>query len=93
MSALLKGALCQGILSAHSKLGDVYVVSQDRRYFVCHRIVLISASEVMAQVLSTTCDFCEEITDENVVVFLEGIPGDILHSFLSLVYTGKQYSD
>ena len=89
MSALLKGVLCQGVLNAHSKLGDVYAVSQDRRYFVCHRIVLISASQVLAQVLSTTCDFCEEITDENVVVFFEGIFGDLLQHFLALIYTGK----
>ena len=88
MSALLKGDLSQVILNAHPKHGDVYLVSQDRRYFVAHKIVLIAASDILDRVLAINCDFCGDSYDDNVVVFFEGIPGDILKNFLSLIYTG-----
>jgi hypothetical protein len=31
---------------------------------------------------------CGEVSDENVVVFFEGVSGDVLKNFLSLIYTG-----
>jgi hypothetical protein len=88
MSTLFKGDPCQALLNAASKHGDVYLVSDDRRYFVAHRIVLISASDVLDRVLAKNCEFCGDVSDENVVVFFEGISGDVLKNFLSLIYTG-----
>ena len=89
MSTLLQGDLCRALLSADAKPGDVYVVSDDRRYFVAHRIVLISASDVIDRILGVTCDVCGDVDNENVVVFLEGFSGDVVKEFLSLIYTGS----
>lgn len=89
MSTLLQGDLCRALLSADAKHGDVYVVSDDRRYFVAHRIVLISASDVIDRILGVTCDVCGDVDNENVVVFLEGFSGDVVKEFLSLIYTGS----
>jgi hypothetical protein len=58
MTTLLKGDLCQALLDAEPRHGDVYVVSGDRRYFLAHRIVLISASDVLDRVLvSILCSY------------------------------------
>ena len=88
MSTSFKCDPCQVLLNP-SKDGDVYLVSSDRRYFAAHRIVLIAASDVLDRVLAVNCEFCGDISDENVVVFFEGISGNVLKNFLSLIYTGS----
>jgi hypothetical protein len=92
MSTVLRGDHCQALLSADVKYGDVYVVSDDRRYFVAHRIVLISASDVLDRILGVTCDVCGEVDNENVVVFIEGFSGNTVKNFLSLIYRGAVYT-
>ena len=89
MSTLFRVEHFQALLSADAKNGDVFVVSDDRRYFVAHRIVLISASDVLDRVLGVTCDVCGDVDNENVVVFVEGYSGEVVKNFLSLIYRGS----
>lgn len=83
--------VCDITLNASSKLGDVYLVSQDKRYFVAHKMVLASVSTVLDAFLSTTCEFCAANVDEYPVLFLEGYKGETIKNFLSIVYTGKTH--
>jgi len=48
----------------------------------------VSASRLFGTLLSVNCDYCNDITDDKVVIIFAGISGKILKNFLSLVYTG-----
>ncbi len=52
----------------------------------------MAASDVFASLLSINCNHCEEVSDENVVLIFDQIPGNILRNFLSLIYTGASSS-
>lgn len=81
--------ICDITLNAPSKLGDVYLISNDCRYFLAHKMVLASVSELLNLVLAIPCDFCGNSYEEFSSLFFQGYPGDVIKSFLSLVYTGK----
>jgi len=48
----------------------------------------VSASTLFATLLTVNCNFCNDVTEEKVVIIFAEISGNILKSFLSLIYTG-----
>jgi hypothetical protein len=48
----------------------------------------VSASRIFATLLTINCDHCGDITDDKVVLIFAGISGQVLKSFLALIYTG-----
>lgn len=81
--------ICDITLNASSKLTDIYLISKDRRYFIAHKMVLASVSKILGSLLEIPCDFCGDSVDEYSTLFFQGYSGDVLKSFLSLIYTGE----
>ena len=48
----------------------------------------VSASSIFSTLLTVSCNFCSDIIDDKVVLIFAEVSGDILKSFLSLIYTG-----
>lgn len=87
------------ILNSSPNLVDIYINSGlDGRCFRAHRVVLAAASEILANILDTSCQFCGGEPDENTALTFAGVSGTTLENFLALCYTGvslniKDYRD
>ena len=57
-----------------------------RKFFLC--LFQVSASTIFSTLLTVNCNFCSDVIDDKVVLVFAEISGDILKSFLSLIYTG-----
>ena len=86
-------------MNSSPNLVDIYINSGlDGRCFRAHRVVLAAASEILANILDTSCQLCGGEPDENTVLTFADVSGTTLENFLALCYTGvslnlKDYRD
>ena len=60
---------------------DVTLVSQDKKYFRAHKVVLISSS-------LTLCNILLEHPNPEPVIYFQGVDGQLLKAFLDYMYIG-----
>ena len=77
------------ILNSSPHTADLCLISGvDGRCFKSHRVVLAGASDVLAEILDTSCQFCGGEPEDNSVLTFADVSGNVLEHFLALCYTG-----
>ena len=82
----LRSNVDEVLLYADSRSADILLVSQDKKKFKSHKIVLMSSCEMFYSIFKTSFDYQ---SNENDVLVFDQVPGHILRSFLELIYTGQ----
>jgi hypothetical protein len=77
------------ILNSSSNTSDIFLNSgTDGRCFKAHRVVLAAASQILGEILDTSCSVCGGEPEDNCVLTFADVSGNILEHFLTLCYTG-----